>query len=75
MPRVKSSDPFEQRRRDTSAWIRGGMERAGIKRFEDLSKRTGIPKSTLAKRCREPGTLIAEEQWKLEKVIGRLEVN
>ena len=72
MPRVKSLDPEFQNKSRLREWVHIGVELKEIS-LNDLSRKTGINRSTLGGRLMRPETFRAGEIWAIERVIGGLE--
>lgn len=68
MPKVKI-DPYADREKAVRAWIAGGMAVKGIDQTE-LAKKSGVPRTTIGYRIRNPDTLRDGERWQIQKVIG-----
>lgn len=68
MARV-SLDPFRDQKQAVRTWLDGGMAMRGMTSRE-LSRKTGIPESTLSYRKRHPGTMRNDERWLIERAIG-----
>lgn len=72
MPRVKPLDPEFQNKVRLREWVHIGVELKEMS-LNDLAKKTGINRSTLANRLVHPETFRAGEIWAIERIVGSLE--
>ena len=68
MPRIKSNR-FEQERLDIKAEIEAAMTKSGNDK-QSLSKKTGIPYSTLCVHIKDPDRMTLSELRRIRKVTG-----
>ena len=70
MPKIRPlNDPYDKPRRELREWICGRMAYHGMTQRE-LSRRTGIPTSTLSDKLKHPENMKLSELWTLQKVLG-----
>ena len=72
MPPVRSLDPYDKRKKEFRKWLDGQMGYHQISQKE-LSRKTGIPASTLSYKVRKPERMTLLDLWRIEKVLGRME--
>ena len=69
MPKTNQLDPYKDRTKALSAWLAAGMAVKNLTQV-DLARLTGIPRTTISYRIRDPGSIKDREMFELRKIIG-----
>lgn len=69
MPKIKQLDPYTDHTKALAAWMAAGMAVKELTQV-DLAKLTGIPRTTISYRIRDPGSIKDREMWELRRVLG-----